>query len=653
MLQIRALHIQDFGPFKGCQTVNLSPEDGVTVIYGENMRGKTSLLNAVRFAFFGKVIGRGTKAMPLHKIGNWEQAAAGKYGFQVQLEFTDDCHEYKLTRSCHPREGVISPRHDEDYLVDYFLEKDSNVLGPQQAEAEIKRILPEQISRFFLFDGELLQEYEDLLSSETDMGRRISEAIERILGVPVLTSARTSLLRLKEKSEHREATAAQGDQKTREFGNQLADLHAQRHVLNEDLERLERELEEARSQKASLEEAMKKKERLAALLDKRDTLDRLMKEIEIRRAAKQIELQQAMAGAWCSLLADPIRNATKSLRESELALQTELLRADVLSSLHVNSGSECPACLQQVSPDAKQRIELSIHAASDKDRAEKDRELAAIRRKLTALDQYTGASRTDVLRILWDAVEEAAVDFAAKKGERDEIAKQLESVDEESLRKTKTDFESTIRLIDVLEKGVVRTRDLLEQNKSDAENIQRRLDKLSGANLGAERRRRELLSDLHRLFNEAVGAYREQLRKRVEADATRHFKALTTEPEYAGLRINDSYGLTIVHQDGSDIPVRSVGAEHVVALCLMGALQNNAPLRGPIVIDSPFGRLDRGHTRNIIRTLPNMAKQVILLVYEDELPPDLAREELKSKLRGEWKLDRRSARHTELVPRKD
>lgn len=653
MLQIRALHIQDFGPFKGCQTVNLSPEDGVTVIYGENMRGKTSLLNAVRFAFFGKVIGRGTKAMPLHKIGNWEQAAAGKYGFQVQLEFTDDCHEYKLTRSCHPREGVISPRHDEDYLVDYFLEKDSNVLGPQQAEAEIKRILPEQISRFFLFDGELLQEYEDLLSSETDMGRRISEAIERILGVPVLTSARTSLLRLKEKSEHREATAAQGDQKTREFGNQLADLHAQRHVLNEDLERLERELDEARSQKASLEEAMKKKERLAALLDKRDTLDRLMKEIEIRRAAKQIELQQAMAGAWCSLLADPIRNATKSLRASELALQTELLRADVLSSLHVNSGSECPACLQQVSPDAKQRIELSIHAASDKDRAEKDRELAAIRRKLTALDQYTGASRTDVLRILWDAVEEAAVDFAAKKGERDEIAKQLESVDEESLRKTKTDFESTIRLIDVLEKGVVRTRDLLEQNKSDAENIQRRLDKLSGANLGAERRRRELLSDLHRLFNEAVGAYREQLRKRVEADATRHFKALTTEPEYAGLRINDSYGLTIVHQDGSDIPVRSAGAEHVVALCLMGALQNNAPLRGPIVIDSPFGRLDRGHTRNIIRTLPNMAKQVILLVYEDELPPELAREELKSKLRGEWKLDRRSARHTELVPRKD
>ncbi|WP_416268604.1 AAA family ATPase [Burkholderia cepacia] len=655
MLQLKALHIDDFGPFKGHQTVRFEPEDGVTIVYGENMRGKTSLLNAIRFAFFGRVVGRGTKAMSLHKVGNWEQAAGGKFGFQVKLEFLDDQHAYTLTRSCRPRIGVISPSNDEDYLVDHYLERDGSVLGPQQAEAELKRILPEQISRFFLFDGELLQEYEDLLSSETDMGRRISEAIERILGVPVLTSARTSLLRLKEKSEHREATAAQGDQKTREFGNQLADLHAQRQVLSQDLQRLEHDLEDSRSQKASLEEAMKKKERLAALLDKRDTLDRLMKEIELRRSAKEAELEQAMSGAWYSLLSDPIQGAKKSLREMEVALQTELLRADVLNSLHVNAGSECPACLQQVSPEARQRIEASIHATDQGDRVEKDRELASIRRKLTALEQYAGASRTDVIRLLWDAVDEAAVDYAAKMGERDEIAKQLENAEEEeeSLRKTKTDFESTIRQIDVLEKGVTRTRDLIDQNKSDAERIQKRLDRLNGGNLGAERRRRELFSDLHRLFNEAVGAYREQLRKRVEADATRHFKSLTTEPEYSGLRINDSYGLTIVHHDGSDIPVRSAGAEHVVALCLMGALQNNAPLRGPIVIDSPFGRLDRGHTRNIVRALPTMAKQVVLLVYDDELPPGLARDELKSKLRGEWKLERISARHTELAPRKD
>ena len=179
------------------------------------------------------------------------------------------------------------------------------MLGPHQAEAELKRILPEQIARFFLFDGELLQEYEDLLSTETDMGRRISEAIERILGVPVLTSARATLLGLKDKSEYREARAAQGDQKTREFGNQLADLHAQRETLQKDLHRLEADLEAMRSQKASLEDAMKRKDRVAALLDKRDHLDRLLTEIDARRSAKDVgpsagDVRCLVRGASCA-----------------------------------------------------------------------------------------------------------------------------------------------------------------------------------------------------------------------------------------------------------------------------------------------------------------------------------------------------------------
>lgn len=653
MLRIKALQIEDFGPFKGLQTIDLSSEDGVTIVYGENMRGKTSLLNAIRFAFFGKVIGRGTKTLSLSKIGNWEQAEVGKYGFRVQLEFSDDNHQYKLTRSCRPRSGVAMPSGDHDYIVDYFLEQDGSVLGPHQAEAELTRILPEQIARFFLFDGELLQEYEDLLSTETDMGRRISEAIERILGMPVLTSSRATMLRLKEKSERSEATAAQGDQKTREFGNQLADLHAQRAVLNTDLLRLERDLESTRSTKSSLEEAMKKKERLAALLDRRDTLDRLMKQVEARKATKENDLRTEMSSAWCVVLAAPILAATKTLRQKESDLHTEILRGDVLRGLQTDASAACPACLQSVSQDARKKIEHSLHGSNDQGRVEKERELASIRRKLSALDQHSASAKQDFLRMLWNDVEDLAIDYATKKSERDEIDKQLESVDEESLRKTKLEFENSVRQIDALEKGVGRTRDLIEANKNDSEQIQKRLDRLAGGNLGGERRRREMYSDLHSLFDSAVSVYREQLRKRVEADATKHFRRLTTEPDYAGLRINDNYGLTIVHRDGTDVPVRSAGAEHVVALCLMGALQNNAPLRGPIVIDSPFGRLDREHTKNIVRALPDIARQVVLLVYDDELPPDLARTELKGNLRGEWRMVRISAKHTELAPRKD
>ncbi|MGH8645011.1 MAG: AAA family ATPase [Gammaproteobacteria bacterium] len=653
MLRLKALHLEDFGPFKGPQTIRIADEDGVTIVYGENMRGKTSLLNAIRFAFFGKVIGRGPNPLALSHVGNWEQAESGKFGFQVQLVFSEDERQYKLTRTCKPRPAVTTPRGDHDYVVDYFLEEDGTVLGPNQAETELKRILPEQISRFFLFDGELLQEYEDLLSTETDMGRRISEAIEKILGVPVLTSARATMLRLKDASERSEATAAQGDQKTQEFGNQQLELLAQRDVLTRDLGRLEKELEAERSNKSALEEALKKKERLAAILEKRDTLTRQVEEIKHRKGVKEAELKVEMGTAWCVLLHEPMSSMHADLRAREAILHTEILRADVLRDLQSDASSTCPACLQAVSPEARKAIEHSLHGSSEAGRGVKEHDLASIRRKLGALEQHSSTARQAVLRLLWDDVEDLAIDLSTKQSDRDELDKQLQNVDEEGLRRTKVEYENAIRQIATLEEGVAGTRKRIDEINSDAEQIQRRIDKLAKGNLQGERRRRETYSNLHKLFDAAVSAYRDQLRKRVEADATKHFRSLTTEPDYAGLRINDSYGLTIVHQDGSSVPVRSAGAEHVVALCLMGALQNNAPLRGPIVIDSPFGRLDSGHTRNIVRALPDIAKQVVLLVYDDELPPAIARTELRGKLRGEWRMERRSAKHTELVPRKD
>jgi DNA sulfur modification protein DndD len=124
---------------------------------------------------------------------------------------------------------------------------------------------------------------------------------------------------------------------------------------------------------------------------------------------------------------------------------------------------------------------------------------------------------------------------------------------------------------------------------------------------------------------------------------------MTTEKrDYAALVINDSYGLSIKHKDGRLEEARSAGAEHVVALALMGALQNNAPLRGPIVMDSPFGRLDAGHTDNVIGSLPAMAKQVILLVHEAEVGKSQVRKILGEKLVCEYELERVSARRTNV-----
>jgi DNA sulfur modification protein DndD len=640
VLVLRKLEIEDFGPFKGKQVLEFPRNDGVSIIYGENMRGKTSLLNAIRFAFFGRVIGRGSQLAPLHTIGNWEQAAAGKYGFSVRLEFDHEGESYALTRRVRPRLGVVQPQSDQDYATEETVERGGVVLSKADADVAVKAILPEQISRFFLFDSELLQEYEDLLRSGSDMGRKISEAIERILGVPVLTRARAMLSSVKDVFEQRAASEAQKNTRTQQIGNQITNLKETKKVLQDELTRLSIQLDGLRTKKTALDEDLRRRERLIALMERRDNIERILKEAEGRRDKAEVELRSQMGGAWHAILRERIRTMMKQLRDRE----RELSFARMRSYLAEHAPDDCPACLRPLTPDAMATIRTAV-AAQGVD----DASLTTLQTRVDALEALGSQEGRGLIRVQWSAYEAAKVDIQIANDQIAELDKQLEAIDEDEIRQARALLEQTIKEIDAVERGIDSTRGKIAEIDVNSDRLLRRLAELGGADLTGVRQRQELYGRLHRLFDESVALYRARLRERVQTDASRFFRELTTESDYAGLRINESYGLTILHRDSSEIPVRSAGAEHVVALCLIGALQNNAPLRGPIVIDSPFGRLDRGHTTNIIQALPNMSRQIVLFVYQDELPTDLARKELQGKLRAEWRLERRTARHTEIV----
>ena len=145
-----------------------------------------------------------------------------------------------------------------------------------------------------------------------------------------------------------------------------------------------------------------------------------------------------------------------------------------------------------------------------------------------------------------------------------------------------------------------------------------------------------------------MSAYREKLKKNVEKDATDLFVHLSSDKDYVALRIHDNYGLSIVHSSGILVPGRSSGFEHVVALSLIGALHKNAPLQGPIIMDSPFGRLDPTHKKNIVKYLPEMAAQSMLLAYTGEIDAQVARSALAGHLLREYKLIRISSMHTRI-----
>ena len=296
MLTLRGLEVEGFGPFADRAILTFPDRPGVTVIYGDNMRGKTSLMNAIRYAFFGEIQGRGERTRGILSACNRDLVAAGRYGFTVGLSLRYDGADFDLIRRVEPK--VAQPQIDEDFTTTVSLRRGGDVVGPARRTALLRAMLPKDVARFFLFDGELLDQYAELLVSESDAGRVISEAIEQILGVPVLREARDHLKVLASAASRASAKEASKHQKTEAIGNALQMANDSNDAHEQERDRKAIELEDLLIEREEIEAELRHQEAFAAAVER---LDRARKDLEVARTAQEVkaaELKLAMRDAW-------------------------------------------------------------------------------------------------------------------------------------------------------------------------------------------------------------------------------------------------------------------------------------------------------------------------------------------------------------------
>lgn len=265
------------------------------------------------------------------------------------------------------------------------------------------------------------------------------------------------------------------------------------------------------------------------------------------------------------------------------------------------------------------------------------------------------ASDAQVLKIYEDQLADLLVQIddakAQQKDLRDEISRYGNIADLTTATKENAqNLAKCLAKIDNLREGIQATEDKIKEADTALANLEEKVRRAgtSDSDLNLAIRRVEICDALHQMFSEGIAAYRDKLKNEVERDATELFCSISSDRDYTALKINENYGLSIQHRSGEIIPFRSAGFEHIVALSLIGALHKNAPLSGPIIMDSPFGRLDPTHKRNITKALPLMSDQIILLAYTDEIDGQTAREVLGSALKKEYRLRKYGSFHTSI-----
>lgn len=231
------------------------------------------------------------------------------------------------------------------------------------------------------------------------------------------------------------------------------------------------------------------------------------------------------------------------------------------------------------------------------------------------------------------------------------IAVQLVVTERE--KEVATALSNCVKKIDNTKEGIADTKRKIAESEQAINTLNEKIRRsaTSDADLQLAVKKVEACEAIHSIFDEGIAAYREKLKAEVEKDATELFLLICSDPDYTSLKINDNYGLDIVHRSGRIVPQRSAGYEHIVALSLIGALHKNAPMNGPVIMDSPFGRLSGAHKERITKALPKMAEQVVLLAYVGEIDAQAARMTLGSSLRQEYKLNKINSFHTDIIPK--
>ncbi|MFF4631575.1 AAA family ATPase [Streptomyces griseorubiginosus] len=644
MLTLDRLIVQNFGPYRGQQEMRFTQDRGVYIIYGPNGRGKTTLHNAFRYALYGQIYGR--RGMEhARELANRDVRRQEGYGsFETVLEFHHDETPYRLIRRYDERETP------SEILL---LERDGTPMSQDDSKKALQGIAPESVSQFFLFDGELLRKYEDLLDKDSEDGAALEKSIERVLGLPIVDNARTDVAALRQAVGKQLTAQYAAHAETRRMALSLNEAQEVRDRMQSGYDEIDSRINAGKGRIAELDALLREHAKGERLLGSLEALTAQLRENERREQEATEALSNLSHNLWKAILARSANERLIAVDAEVAALEGEMRNAaaSVRDLAHLREGSDCPVCRRDIPEALRGEISQSLESqASISHHEDID----------TRLNQARGQRKTLQTLALENADLVVERDRNLRRirlelGEcRDEITateRQLKDFGEEKLRALSVERGELAAKIVRDESHLETARTELNDQELVIEDFKRKLRRQAVQPDHTLDLKDQVGKSLVGLFADSIDSYRAKLRRRVEEHASEIFRGLTSEPDYQGLRITDRYGLEIIDAD-NEVVRRSAGYEHLVALSLIAALQDSAAVRGPVIMDYPFGRLDADNTSHVVAGLPRMARQVILLSFDGEFDRPAALQALGSNLVAEYELERVSSKHTLIQPRR-
>lgn len=188
---LKYLKLKDFRQFKGEQTIVFATDErkNVTIIMGENGSGKTSLAQAFTWCLYGKT--DFDDPILLCKATSINMLPGDETIVRAELSLIHSGTDYTIVseqRYGKGNDGKIKSIGQRRFSIAYKgKDGQKEFIHDLQTEMRMKEILPNELSKYFFFDGERIGN----MSKELKKGksREFSDAVRSLLGLSAFTAA--------------------------------------------------------------------------------------------------------------------------------------------------------------------------------------------------------------------------------------------------------------------------------------------------------------------------------------------------------------------------------------------------------------------------------------------------------------------------------
>ncbi len=627
--------INNFRQFHGTQQIEFASEvrnngKNVTVVFGENGRGKTSLFRAIVFALYGErrlSQDEDVEQKELYLINSaaMEQSKKANKPVEafVRLVFMHKDEKYEIKRVMI---GILDgtdriEQIDSVALAHTNLEGNTlNYRDPEEIQRIINSILDRNLKEYFFFDGEKIQR---LTLASIEQRREVAKGIKNLLKLETIEKAIKALLKLK-----KELNTELGKRATGEYAkiiSQIIQLDEMRAALKKKMEELEVEGISLNKEKKKIDKLLEEYKEIFHLLKDRSETESLLKSQEELGRNLIAEMKTKTSKISQLLISDTIDYVFDAIddRKQKGEIPSEI-RKDLIEKI-LDIDHKC-ICDRPVLPGTPEHSAL-IRWKNKVSDVEIDDTALEMWRELSNLKSH----RDDTAGV----VETLLQKYAVCRNEIDRLRKKIESLNEQIGCSERQDAAELEKVREKIENKQIEIEAGRMQTRAEFETVEDEYTKLIEKRKILEKTeklkselslRANLAEETYTALQAMYNKFTDEIKQKITNEANQYFSQLLDKEGRETLKrilVNNDYSLQILDWLGKPTLANiGAGQRQIMSISFIAALAKVASidsiLEMPLFMDTPFGRLSYEHRSNLINYLPKYCAQWVLLATDTE-----------------------------------